>query len=49
MVAVDWYGGLSKWLYTGNGLNSRLVEQEGDWEVGCFFYSIIVHSIPHLY
>jgi len=33
VVAVDWYGGLSKWLYTGDGLNSRLVEQEGEWEV----------------
>jgi WD40 repeat protein len=41
VVAVDWYGGLSKWLYTGHGFNSRLIEQEGDWEVGCIFY------IPH--
>ena len=37
MVAVDWYGGLSKWQYTGAGLHSRLLEQEGQWEVICIF------------
>jgi len=33
VVAVDWYGGLSKWCYTGGGDNGRLIEQEGEWEV----------------
>jgi len=32
VVAVDWYGGLSKWQYTGAGIHSRLLEQEGQWE-----------------
>ena len=42
MVAVDWYGGLSKWRYTGEDLNSRLNEQGGEWEVGCICIAYVI-------